>query len=49
MREDNKFNSLLFGPLCLLYDKMHLFYGIMYMTVLYHLVIQIVLYRSGCT
>lgn len=32
MQEDNKFNSLLFGPLCVLYDQMPLFYGIMYLT-----------------
>jgi hypothetical protein len=48
MHEYSKFNSLLFGPLYLLYDQMHLFYGIMYITIFSHLVIHIVLYSSSC-
>jgi hypothetical protein len=45
----SKFNSLLFGPLCLLYDQMHLLYGIMHSTIFSHSVIHIVLYSSSCT
>ena len=48
MNDNSKFNSLLYGPLCLPYNQRHFFNGIMYMAVLFHLVIHIVLNSSSC-